>query len=110
MSEEPRGMAEMRKVREQLRKQGDGPRSFLSPEEKKMQRVVFEFQRVLTASGHVCTQLDHLLDSTDPFSRAYESAEKALTETRQALQRAQNFLHQIPVADRGVGPSEAAAT
>ena len=96
MGEEPRGMLEMRKVREELRKHGDGPRSSLSPDERLMRILLSELRLVLTATENVCTELDKLLDATDPFSDQYESGEKVLTATRTTLQMAQRVLNQVP--------------
>ena len=103
MGEEPRGMVEMRKVREELRKHGDGPRSSLSPDERLMRILLSELRLVLTATENVCTELDKFLDATDPFSSQYESGEKVLTATRTTLQMAQRVLNQVPDKVQGIG-------
>lgn len=106
MSEEPRGMELMRKVREELRRHGDGPRSFLSPDEKMTRMLLSQFYLLLIASRSVCAELDKFLDSTDPFSPQYEQAEQVLTSTRSTLEMAQKTFNQIPDKYRGVGLQE----
>ena len=110
MGEEPRGMLEMRKVREELRRQSDGPRSFLSPEERMTRMLLSAFERLLIASRDVCAELDKFLDSTDPFSPQYEQAEKVLTSTRVTLEMAQKTFNQIPDKIQGAGLKEGVTT